>query len=146
MKNLIGRAQASTFQSSQHRNLTKDEFLPGQLSHCTPIEAHGSRQIHSKEEDIKAANQLRNSPQTPPRENTMSFPLQISARCCRNALRRHSPVVIRAAPAYISQQGRRWQSTEAAAAPENPKVSQIVDQISQLTLLETADLVSSLKV
>ncbi|KAK8194606.1 mitochondrial 54S ribosomal protein bL12m, partial [Phyllosticta capitalensis] len=40
---------------------------------------------------------------------------------------------------------RRWQSTEAAAAPTNPKIANIVDQISQLTLLETADLVSSLK-
>lgn len=38
---------------------------------------------------------------------------------------------------------RRHNSTEA---PENPKISAIVDQISQLTLLETADLVSSLKV
>lgn len=40
---------------------------------------------------------------------------------------------------------RRWQSTEAAAST-NPKIATIVDQISQLTLLETADLVASLKV
>ncbi|CAD0041705.1 unnamed protein product [Aureobasidium pullulans] len=41
---------------------------------------------------------------------------------------------------------RRWQSTDAeAAAPTNPKIAAIVDQIGQLTLLETADLVSSLK-
>ncbi|KZM18968.1 54S ribosomal protein L12, mitochondrial [Ascochyta rabiei] len=39
---------------------------------------------------------------------------------------------------------RRWQS-DAAAAPANPKIATIVDQISQLTLLETADLVSTLK-
>lgn len=39
---------------------------------------------------------------------------------------------------------RRWQSD--AAAPANPKIATIVDQISQLTLLETADLVSTLKV
>jgi hypothetical protein len=39
---------------------------------------------------------------------------------------------------------RRWQSD--AAASTNPKISTIVDQISQLTLLETADLVSTLKV
>ena len=38
---------------------------------------------------------------------------------------------------------RRWASTEAST---NPKVSSIVDQISQLTLLETADLVAGLKV
>ncbi|KAL2400413.1 Large ribosomal subunit protein bL12m [Exophiala dermatitidis] len=44
-----------------------------------------------------------------------------------------------------SLRSRRWQSTEAAAAPENPKIASIVDQISQLTLLETADLVASLK-
>jgi large subunit ribosomal protein L7/L12 len=41
---------------------------------------------------------------------------------------------------------RRYNSTEAAPAATNPKISAIVDQISQLTLLETADLVSSLKV
>jgi large subunit ribosomal protein L7/L12 len=40
---------------------------------------------------------------------------------------------------------RRWQSSDAAA-PTNPKIATIVDQISQLTLLETADLVSTLKV
>ncbi|KAF2233456.1 ClpS-like protein [Viridothelium virens] len=39
---------------------------------------------------------------------------------------------------------RRWQSTEVGA-PSNPKIAGIVDQISQLTLLETADLVSTLK-
>ncbi|TKX18905.1 ribosomal protein L7/L12 C-terminal domain-containing protein [Elsinoe australis] len=40
---------------------------------------------------------------------------------------------------------RRWQSSEAADAPSNPKISTIVDQIGSLTLLETADLVSVLK-
>jgi large subunit ribosomal protein L7/L12 len=35
----------------------------------------------------------------------------------------------------------RWQSTATS-----PKIDGIVDQISQLTLLETADLVASLKV
>ena len=38
---------------------------------------------------------------------------------------------------------RRWNSTDTVS---NPKVAGIVDQISQLTLLETADLVASLKV
>ncbi|RKF65255.1 54S ribosomal protein L12, mitochondrial [Golovinomyces cichoracearum] len=37
---------------------------------------------------------------------------------------------------------RRYNTTNAAT---NPKISGIVDQISQLTLLETADLVASLK-
>ncbi|KAL9603503.1 MAG: hypothetical protein Q9219_001190 [cf. Caloplaca sp. 3 TL-2023] len=40
--------------------------------------------------------------------------------------------------------GRRHEST-AATPPTNPKIATIVDQISQLTLLETADLVSNLK-
>ncbi|SPO01154.1 related to 60S ribosomal protein L12, mitochondrial [Cephalotrichum gorgonifer] len=44
----------------------------------------------------------------------------------------------------IAATSSRYNSTEAAA-PENPKIAAIVDQISQLTLLETADLVSSLK-
>ncbi|KHN99535.1 54S ribosomal protein L12 [Metarhizium album ARSEF 1941] len=43
----------------------------------------------------------------------------------------------------IAPTTRRLNSTEAA--PTNPKIAEIVDQISQLTLLETADLVSSLK-
>ncbi|KAK8110777.1 mitochondrial 54S ribosomal bL12m domain-containing protein [Apiospora kogelbergensis] len=39
---------------------------------------------------------------------------------------------------------RRHESTEAATST-SPKITTIVDQISQLTLLETADLVASLK-
>src|SRR5690349_2328910 len=60
---------------------------------------------------------------------------------------------LRAAPSFnssahmfrVSITTRRYNSTEAAA-PANPKIAEIVDQISRLTLLETADLVSSLKV
>ena len=44
----------------------------------------------------------------------------------------------------VSSTTRRYNSTDAA--PTNPKIAEIVNQISQLTLLETADLVSSLKV
>lgn len=40
---------------------------------------------------------------------------------------------------------RRYESTTASPTT-NPKITTIVDQISQLTLLETADLVSNLKV
>ncbi|KAI4185812.1 MAG: hypothetical protein L6R41_003898 [Letrouitia leprolyta] len=39
---------------------------------------------------------------------------------------------------------RRHEST-ASTSTSNPKITTIVDQISQLTLLETADLVSNLK-
>ncbi|KAF5095269.1 hypothetical protein D0Z03_001877 [Geotrichum reessii] len=44
-----------------------------------------------------------------------------------------------------SQIARRFNSTEAAAAPVDPKISAIVDDISKLTLLETASLVKELK-
>ncbi|KAB2574706.1 putative 50s ribosomal protein l12 protein [Lasiodiplodia theobromae] len=71
----------------------------------------------------------------------MSLSCQSALRVCARAAR--------ASPARASvsrlQQARRWQSTDAAAAPANPKIATIVDQISQLTLLETADLVSTLK-
>ncbi|KAI9893460.1 MAG: hypothetical protein M1814_006757 [Vezdaea aestivalis] len=41
---------------------------------------------------------------------------------------------------------RRWQSTATSSeTPISPKISGIVDEISKLTLLETADLVASLK-
>ncbi|MCJ1352686.1 MAG: hypothetical protein MMC33_002670 [Icmadophila ericetorum] len=63
-------------------------------------------------------------------------------RCLRAPLK--PPI---AAPVSLIQHRRRapptqrWQSTAASS----PKVSNIIDQISQLTLLETADLVSGLK-
>ncbi|KAF2653214.1 hypothetical protein K491DRAFT_523743 [Lophiostoma macrostomum CBS 122681] len=66
-------------------------------------------------------------------------------RCVCNA--KNSSSYLRPATANLAQQrtSRRWQSTDAAAST-NPKIATIVDQISQLTLLETADLVSTLKV
>ncbi|KAJ9652870.1 54S ribosomal protein L12, mitochondrial [Neophaeococcomyces mojaviensis] len=77
------------------------------------------------------------------------------ARTCQLAARKQtqqrslSSQCLRISSQQASQrrQTRRWQSTDAATAatPTNPKISTIVDQISQLTLLETADLVASLK-
>ncbi|KAI9931226.1 hypothetical protein ASPWEDRAFT_178600 [Aspergillus wentii DTO 134E9] len=79
----------------------------------------------------------------------MSFPTQAAARCCRQLVRPSTSSLRLSTSTYLSQRtpSRRWQSTEAEApaAPVNPKISQIVDQISTLTLLETADLVSTLK-
>ncbi|KAJ6072593.1 hypothetical protein N7467_010678 [Penicillium canescens] len=84
----------------------------------------------------------------------MSFPTQAAARCCRQLSGSVRPSSLRIATSatYLTARrtpgSRRWESTEAApaaAAPTNPKIAQIVDQISTLTLLETADLVSSLK-
>jgi hypothetical protein len=90
----------------------------------------------------------------------MSISSQAAARCCRQVVRSsasssQAPFLrISTSSSSTFQQrrrtavpsARRWQSTDAAAAPANPKIVQIVDQISQLTLLETADLVASLKV
>ncbi|KAH0544903.1 hypothetical protein FGG08_000983 [Glutinoglossum americanum] len=77
----------------------------------------------------------------------MSNPLGVNAiRCYLRSIRTSSSLYTSSAavthPPRISRQpARRWQSTDAA----NPKLSGIVDQISQLTLLETADLVGLLK-
>ncbi|KAI7976096.1 hypothetical protein EIK77_008114 [Talaromyces pinophilus] len=89
----------------------------------------------------------------------MSISSQAAARCCRQVVRSSASssqvpfLRISTSSSSTFQQrrrtavpsARRWQSTDAAAAPANPKIVQIVDQISQLTLLETADLVASLK-
>ncbi|KKK19210.1 hypothetical protein P175DRAFT_0449435 [Aspergillus ochraceoroseus IBT 24754] len=72
----------------------------------------------------------------------MSISSQAAARCCRQLIRPSTS--FRLSASYQQTFSRRWQSTEAAA-PVNPKITQIVDQISQLNLLETADLVASLK-
>ncbi|KAL2870808.1 mitochondrial 54S ribosomal protein bL12m [Aspergillus lucknowensis] len=73
----------------------------------------------------------------------MSVSSHAAARCCRQLARPSAS--LRLSATYQQTVGRRWQSTEAAAAAANPKITQIVDQISQLNLLETADLVASLK-
>lgn len=72
----------------------------------------------------------------------MSLSCRYAAQCCARQLR--ASTTVRASGSFLQQNiTRRHNSTEAAV---NPKIAGIVDQISQLTLLETADLVSSLKV
>ncbi|KAI0816639.1 ribosomal protein L7/L12 C-terminal domain-containing protein [Xylaria sp. FL0064] len=75
----------------------------------------------------------------------MSVPCRYAARSCARSLRPNASfrATIPFLQNTIAATPRRHNSTEAA--PTNPKISGIVDQISQLTLLETADLVSSLK-
>ncbi|KUI65500.1 54S ribosomal protein L12, mitochondrial [Cytospora mali] len=74
----------------------------------------------------------------------MSLSCRYAAQCCVRQLR--STPTLRTSAGALAQQRitRRYQSTDAVA-PASPKIAAIVDQISQLTLLETADLVSSLK-
>ncbi|RDW65424.1 hypothetical protein BP5796_10116 [Coleophoma crateriformis] len=73
----------------------------------------------------------------------MSLTCQSAARGCMRSIRSSSS--LRISTASLAQRrnptstSRRWASTEST------KVAGIVDQISQLTLLETADLVASLK-
>ncbi|KAI0476977.1 54S ribosomal protein L12 [Xylaria cf. heliscus] len=74
----------------------------------------------------------------------MSVPCRHAARSCARSLR--SGASFRVATPFLQNTAsapRRHNSTEAVSA--NPKIAGIVDQISQLTLLETADLVSNLK-
>ncbi len=72
----------------------------------------------------------------------MSMTCRYTAQRCARQLRvaGHARPSLAIAPQRVA---RRHNSTEAAV---DPKISSIVDQISQLTLLETASLVSSLKV
>ncbi|RDL37383.1 Uncharacterized protein BP5553_04816 [Venustampulla echinocandica] len=75
----------------------------------------------------------------------MSLSCQTAVRSCARTLLSSSS--LRVSTVCLAQRrnptsSKRWSSTEAAV---NPKISGIVDQISQLTLLETADLVTSLK-
>lgn len=75
----------------------------------------------------------------------MSLSCRYAAQCCARHVRSTSSLRITTSALAQQRITRRYQSTDAAA-PTNPKIATIVDQISQLTLLETADLVSSLKV
>lgn len=115
-------------------NLRKEHF-----------EAQDQRQLQLHSNPPVAPSASRTS--LPPRDLTHTAAMSLS---CQRVLRRCATVqspVVRASLSSTQNTflSRRWQSTEAAA-PTNPKIAAIVDQIGQLTLLETADLVSSLKV
>ncbi|KAK7422362.1 54S ribosomal protein L12, mitochondrial [Neonectria punicea] len=74
----------------------------------------------------------------------MAMSCRYAAQSCARQLRSASVAQAPAQLLRVSATSRRWNSTEVEA-PVSPKIQTIVDQISQLTLLETADLVSSLK-
>ncbi|KAI1781435.1 ClpS-like protein [Hypoxylon cercidicola] len=74
----------------------------------------------------------------------MSAPCRYAARSCARSIRSGS--TFRASKSFLQSTTPSIQRRhETTAADANPKIAGIVDQISQLTLLETADLVSSLK-
>ncbi|KAG5998430.1 hypothetical protein E4U52_000075 [Claviceps spartinae] len=73
----------------------------------------------------------------------MAMSCRYAAQSCARQLCSARPVRSSAPLFRVASSARRFNSTEAAAT--NPKIAEIVDQISKLTLLETADLVSSLK-
>lgn len=108
--------------------------------------------LTARKEHLAHANHATPSPSTNlPRishhiQPAMSLSCRYAAQCCARQIR--STPSLRTTAGALAQQRitRRYQSTDAAAAPANPKIGSIVDQISQLTLLETADLVASLKV
>lgn len=74
----------------------------------------------------------------------MAMSCRYAAQTCARQLRSARAAKASTQMLRVSATTRRYNSTEAAAT--NPKITEIVDQISQLSLLETADLVSSLKV
>lgn len=86
-----------------------------------------------------------------PFSSAMSLSSAYAAQSCARIIRASSRTNA-IAPLAITQRhrnrtpSRRWESTASAPSSTNPKISTIVEQISQLTLLETADLVSNLKV
>ncbi|KAL8762660.1 MAG: hypothetical protein Q9184_001367 [Pyrenodesmia sp. 2 TL-2023] len=80
----------------------------------------------------------------------MASPYHPALRICTRALRptsrpSHAPSITCLHQRRLPTIRRRHESTTAAPSSSNPKIASIVDQISQLTLLETADLVSNLK-
>ncbi|KYK60092.1 54S ribosomal protein L12 [Drechmeria coniospora] len=74
----------------------------------------------------------------------MAMSCRYAARSCARQLRSAKLARAPSQMARVAATPRRFNSTEADGAT-NPKIAQIVDQISKLTLLETAELVSSLK-
>lgn len=130
----LGRALASTGGM---------EFLASELKSWSPsLIARDRSHRNAHPRDHLDLNRPRGLLYTP---SAMSLSCRYAAQCCARQIRSTSSLRSTGA---LSQQRitRRYQSTEAAAAPSNPKIAGIVDQISQLTLLETADLVTSLKV
>lgn len=79
-------------------------------------------------------------PSSPPATTRLHLQMALASRCCARLARSAAPS-LRLVPTVLSPP-RRWNSSLAT----DPKISGIVDQISGLTLLETADLVSLLKV
>ncbi|KAI4117011.1 MAG: hypothetical protein LQ345_002668 [Seirophora villosa] len=80
----------------------------------------------------------------------MSYPISPALRYCTRALRPSSrPSIALSSTPFLHQRRKPTPPNhlrhESTTASTNPKITTIVDQISQLTLLETADLVSHLK-
>jgi hypothetical protein len=104
-----------------------------------PIKSRPLRKISGKD-DTTLSKQAHRPIAAPISYSTMSAPASRALRRCICTAR---PAAYARPTIGATQQRiqRRWASGDA-----NPKIATIVDQISQLTLLETADLVSTLKV
>lgn len=120
----------------------------------SPVYHH--RQLWSEYIPLQASQSAEVPTRLQPRHGTdkshhylhiMSVPCRYAARSCSRTMRISNPMrassSLPKSVATTCPQQRRHNSTAAAA---NPKIAGIVDQISQLTLLETADLVANLKV
>ena len=117
------------------------------LWHCTSknfkVAIHGRTRLCQTTSIFPLHRHVR---RPPIRHIKMAMSCRYAARTCARQLR-FSSVRAPAQTLRVAATTRRYNSTEAeAATPPNPKIDEIVDQISKLTLLETADLVTSLKV
>ncbi|KAF4444560.1 54S ribosomal L12 mitochondrial [Fusarium acutatum] len=108
--------------------------------------AKPSRQLeklHDASSDARPRRLFELSNTQPTAITKMAMSCRYAAQSCARHLRSARAARAPTQLVRVSAASRRWNSTDAA--PANPKIEAIVDQISQLTLLETADLVSSLK-
>lgn len=115
----------------------RDEAPPWQwLSRAPPWKVSTANQPPSPTH--RATNSRTTSPAPHRTRNPPPPAMALASRCCARLARSAA-----AAPSLrLVASGRRWNSSAAA----DPKLAGIVDQISGLTLLETSDLVSLLKV
>ena len=132
---------------------SRGEEMPNTGELCGPIPLFNGRGIAlAKSMNLPTSSSCLNPRAVSPFSSAMSLPSAYAAQCCARTIRASSRTNV-TAPLAITQRhrnrrtpSRRWESTASAVSATNPKIATIVDQISQLTLLETADLVYNLKV
>ena len=131
----------------------RGEEMPNTGEVCGPIPLFNGRGIAlAKSMNLSTSSSCPKPRAANPFSSAMSLSSAYAAQSCARIIRASSrtnataPLAITQRHRHRRTPSRRWESTASAASATNPKITTIVDQISQLTLLETADLVSNLKV